>query len=157
MSAAGSSRCTSSIVRVSPSTVTIRETRMPDTVTSAAESSPLIAAAAIVFIGCTHIGRSRVRPVSTLNAPAQKSAGTAAILPALCIARKSGRNQPRSPSEPLISPSVTRAANAHSSSAGVRRVGCSALKGIINGLNARSSSAVRAQHAWTAVWQSQSE
>jgi len=64
--------------------------------------------AAMVFMGCTHIGASHVRPPSTLKAPAQKSAGTGSTPPARARPRSRGMKVPRSPREPDTSRRLKR-------------------------------------------------
>eukprot|EP00967_Tisochrysis_lutea_P110286 scaffold172431_cov24-Tisochrysis_lutea.AAC.1 len=76
MTGSGTSRPTSTMDRVSPRRSTMAETSIPAAATCAGASPSAIPMAAIVFIGCTHIGASQTSPVSRLNRPPKKSAGT---------------------------------------------------------------------------------
>ena len=78
---------------------------------SGGEASPMVSAvsatAAIVFMGCTHIGTSHTIPPRRLNAPAKKSAGANRTEPCFASGKSSGMSVPRSPSEPDTSASVS--------------------------------------------------
>jgi hypothetical protein len=62
-----------------------------------------MATAAIAFIGCTAIGMEKTNPVMMLNKPAKNSAEAKSNPFVMLIPTRSGRNVPRSPSDPEIS------------------------------------------------------
>ena len=67
-----------------------------------------IATAAIAFIGWTAIGIEKINPVMILNKPAKNSAEAKSNPLVTLIPTRSGRNVPRSPSEPDISCRLSR-------------------------------------------------
>mmetsp|Transcript_9021 Transcript_9021/g.19060 ORF Transcript_9021/g.19060 Transcript_9021/m.19060 type:complete len:299 (+) Transcript_9021:2196-3092(+) len=107
----GTIQLTTSMRFVTPSTNTAPPVSIPAVVTDCA-SNPVLAAvalptptsvratAAMLFMGCTHIGTSHAYPVTTLLTPAQNSAGASAILRSRANATVRGMKVPRSPSEP---------------------------------------------------------
>jgi len=96
----GTTRFTSSTRPVAPRIKTAPPTNSPAAAVSPALRPSAIAAAAMVFIGWTGIGRSHWYAPTMLKRPIQKSAAASLIAPTSAMASSNGRSVPRSPSMP---------------------------------------------------------
>ena len=100
--AARHARFTTSTRPVRPSARTRCRDRGPPR-RGAAESPPVIAAAAMVFIGCTHMCTSHSYAVATLNAPNQKCAPQFDADAFYIHGEQQGQQRPKSPNMPEAS------------------------------------------------------